>query len=127
MVDKIQSFQPIVGPKAPAPVRQVDRTAAPERATSFQKVLEKKLEEVKFSAHAQMRLETRNLTLSDEDRDRLSSAVSAAASKGARESLVMMDRLALVVSIPNRTVITAMANDEVKSHVFTQIDSAVIA
>ncbi len=127
MVDKIQSFQPIGAPIKPASVQPRNRSAAVEQATPFQRVLEKQLEEVKFSSHARMRLETRNLTLSDGAQDRLNHAVSAAASKGARESLVLMDDLALVVSIPNRTVITAMANDEMRSHVFTQIDSAVIA
>ncbi len=49
-----------------------------------------------------------------------------AAAKGARESLILMDNLALVVSIRNRTVITAVDEKRMKEHVFTNIDSAVI-
>ena len=49
-----------------------------------------------------------------------------AAGKGARESLVLMNELAFVVSVPNRTVITAMTGNSMKGNVFTQIDSAVV-
>jgi hypothetical protein len=38
-----------------------------------------------------------------------------------------MDELALVVSVKNRTVITAMSSREPGHNVFTSIDSAVIA
>ena len=58
---------------------------------------------------------------------KLDAAVSAAGNKGARESLVLMDELALVVSVRNRTVITAMSSDETKGNIFTSIDSTVIA
>ena len=53
-------------------------------------------------------------------------AVSKAAAKGARESLILLDDLALVVSVKNRTVITAIAPDRIRENVFTNIDSAVI-
>jgi flagellar operon protein len=52
--------------------------------------------------------------------------VDRAAAKGARESLVMMDDVALVVSVKNRTVITAVDRAHLKDNVFTNIDSAVI-
>ena len=48
-------------------------------------------------------------------------------------SLVLMpgevrgDDLALVVSVSNRTVITAVDGDHLQDNVFTNIDSAVIA
>jgi flagellar operon protein len=57
----------------------------------------------------------------------LGAAVDKAAQKGARESLVLMNRdLALVVSVTNRTVITAMDGNSIRDNVFTNIDSAVI-
>ena len=49
-----------------------------------------------------------------------------AAAKGAKESLVMVDNVALVVSVKNRTVITAVDQANLKDNVFTNIDSAVI-
>ena len=53
--------------------------------------------------------------------------VQLAASKGARESLVLMDQTAFVVSVPNRTVITVVDQPNLKQNVFTNIDSAIIA
>jgi flagellar operon protein len=58
---------------------------------------------------------------------RLEQAVDRAASKGGRDSLVMMDDTALVVSVKNRTVITALHREQARDNVFTNIDSAVIA
>lgn len=78
------------------------------------------------------RLQMRNITLSPDDLNKLRDAVDRAEAKGAREALVLMSRpsrdqdLALVVSVKNRTVITAMDGDSLKDNVFTNIDSAVI-
>jgi hypothetical protein len=38
-----------------------------------------------------------------------------------------MDELALIVSVKNKTVITAMPSTETKGNVFTAIDSAIVA
>jgi flagellar operon protein len=82
---------------------------------------------VKWSAHAAARLRQRGLSLSDTQLARLETAVDKAAAKGARDALVMMDDTAMVVSIKNRTVITALGRDQARDNVFTNIDSAVIA
>lgn len=98
--------------------------------SSFETLFQQQLandREIKFSAHALKRLETRNINLSQDDLTLLSHAVDRAESKGARESLVLMDQLALIVSIKNRTVITAVDGQSMKENVFTNIDSAVIA
>jgi flagellar operon protein len=59
--------------------------------------------------------------------ERLHAAVDKAAGKGSRETLVLMDnQLAFVVSVRNRTVITAMDGATVKDSVFTNIDSAIV-
>jgi flagellar operon protein len=81
--------------------------------------------QLKFSRHAIERLEGRNLALGSAEMERLGSAVARAGEKGARESLVLLDELAFVVSVRNRTVITALQPS--KEGVFTSIDSAVIA
>ncbi len=49
-----------------------------------------------------------------------------ASEKGIKESLVMVDSLAFIVSVPNQTVITAMDQTETDENVFTNIDGAVI-
>lgn len=99
--------------------------------SGFAQTLAKELSQtsstVRFSNHAQQRLASRGISLSNDDLQRIGGALDSAASKGARESLVLMDRLALVVNVPERTVITAMSTDNMESHVFTNIDSAVVA
>ena len=101
----------------------------PTSVTDFGQVLQDQVAAragVKFSGHAQARLASRQITLSGEDITRLGDAMTRAAQKGARESLVLMDRAALVVSVPNRTVITAVDRAALKENIFTNIDSAMI-
>lgn len=90
-----------------------------------QRLLEQR--DIKLSAHARERLEARALTLGAAETERLRAAVDAAAAKGARQSLVMLGDMALIVNIPGRTVITAMESDGARGTVFTNIDSAIIA
>jgi flagellar operon protein len=83
--------------------------------------------QLSFSAHATKRIEQRGLTLDASRMQRLEDAVARAASKGSRDSLILLDELALVVSVRSNTVITAMDEASRKEHVFTNIDSVVIA
>ena len=102
-------------------------TRANQRSVSFKDVLQQNLadfNDIKISAHAKKRLEQRNITLSQENMTKLTEAVNKAESKGAKDTLVLMDQIALVVNIKNKTVITAMGQENM--NVFTQIDSAVI-
>ncbi len=82
-------------------------------------------ENVKFSKHANQRLESRNINLSEAQMSRLNQGVSRARDKSIHESLVMMDNLAYIVNIKNNTVVTALESNE-ESNVFTNIDGAVI-
>lgn len=98
-------------------------------APSFQAELKKRLssQSFSFSAHALDRLRVRNIRLSQDDLARLGGAIDKAAAKGGRESLVVYQNVAYVVSIKNRTVITAVDSSSMNDHVFTGIDSAVFA
>jgi flagellar operon protein len=96
-------------------------------SVDFAETLRSKIDGVKFSAHASTRLKSRNIELTPEMIGKLEKAVSGAAQKGARDSLILMKDLAFIVNIPNRTVITAMDGESMKENVFTNIDSAVIA
>ena len=127
-------------PSALKPLEQVQAQAqrqaiqqqalqAAETAKPFDSVFQTAVDRglgVKFSAHAKERLQSRNIELTDNDLSRIQSAVDKAASKGARSSLLVMDKAALIVSVTNRTVITAVDNSSLKENVFTNIDSAVI-
>ena len=82
---------------------------------------------VRFSKHALERISARGMSIDSASMERLNNAVEVAESKGANESLVLMDELALIVSVKNRTVITAMPSTETRGNVFTAIDSAIVA
>lgn len=94
---------------------------------SFEAILEKELAGVKFSKHAQERLESRNINLSEADVSSINKAVSLAAEKGSQDSLVFLRDMAFVVSVRNKTVVTAMQGENLRENVFTKIDSAVVA
>lgn len=103
-------------------------TAAPKQPVAgtgpdFAGILQ---DQLKVSGHAKTRLESRNIQLGKAEWDRVLEGVNRAAAKGAKESLVMVDDVALVVSVKNRTVITAVDQGNLKDNVFTNIDSAVI-
>ena len=98
--------------------------------SGFESVLQKTIgkgQELKFSKHAELRLQERNINLTQTQKDKMQDAVSRAESKGVKDSLVLMDNLAFVVNVRNRTVITAVNSSELKENVFTNIDGAVIA
>ncbi len=106
-----------LGAPAPAPVE------ARRLGEEFAGVLQDRL---KVSGHAQARLASRGIELGEAEWARVLSGVDKAAAKGAKESLVLLDGTALVVSVRNRTLITAVDGASLKENVFTNIDSAVI-
>lgn len=104
------------------------------KTVSFQEILEAKTSHksesretdvLKFSKHAAARLADRNISLTQTQMERLSDGTRKASEKGIQESLVVVDQLAFIVSIPNKTVITAMDQADANENVFTNIDGAV--
>ena len=100
---------------------------------SFEDVLRQKQNEtvmesseLKFSKHAASRLNDRNIALTDSQNVRLENGVKQASEKGITESLVLVDSLAFIVNVPNKTVVTALDQTEANSNIFTNIDGAVI-
>lgn len=82
---------------------------------------------LRFSRHALQRVQQRGITLDSQTLGRLSTGVARAAGKGSRDSVVLVDGTAFVVSVANRTVLTAVLPARASEPVFTNIDSAVIA
>ena len=117
----------------PNPIQPVGKPTQPTKSqptrpvgeTPFSKVLDQ-TQGVKFSQHAQDRLKARNISFSNDQLKQLEGAVNSVAQKGGKDSLVMMGDAALVVSVKNRTVVTAMDRSQMKGNVFTNIDSAVV-
>ncbi|MDS1029531.1 TIGR02530 family flagellar biosynthesis protein [Bacillota bacterium LX-D] len=127
MVEKVDLSRPIL------PIEQLNSSSAQSKKnssqTSFKEVFNKQLhgeEKLHFSKHAQERLESREIKLSETDLQKITAAIDKAKAKGARESLLLLNNLALIVSVKNNTVVTALDNENMKNNVFTNIDSAVI-
>lgn len=123
-VDQLYFPNPVqpVGKPSQSPKSQPTQ---PVGETPFSKVLDQ-TQGVKFSQHAQDRLKARNITFSNDQLKQLEGAVNSVAQKGGKDSLVMMGDAALLVSVKNRTVVTAMDRSQMKGNVFTNIDSAVV-
>lgn len=95
---------------------------------SFSKILKDKCQEnsILFSKHATERIEQRNIDIDENISAKLTEAVEQAKTKGLKNILVMIDSAAFIVNTPNKKVITAVNNDELKENIFTNIDGAVI-
>lgn len=126
LTNRFTSIEQVAGEylKVPAGAKNADANV------SFEAILRGKQTEtaggLKFSKHASMRLEERNISLTEEQNARLKSGVERAGEKGIRDSLVMVDSLAFIVNVPNKTVVTAMDQEEAQKNIFTNIDGAVI-
>ncbi len=97
---------------------------------NFESILQDKIkqnEQLKFSKHAELRLQTRNIKLTEVQKEKINEAVNKAEGKGVKDSLVILDNLAFVVNVKSRTVITAVNSGDLKENVFTNIDGAVFA
>ncbi len=81
---------------------------------------------LKFSKHASMRLQSRKIELSNEQKERLENGAEKAEAKGMKESLVIVDSYSFIVNVPNKTVVTAMDQKESGENIYTNIDGAVI-
>ncbi|MBL7544978.1 MAG: hypothetical protein JNL11_14260 [Bdellovibrionaceae bacterium] len=81
---------------------------------------------IKFSNHAIERMQSRGISFKADDMTKLNEAVDRAASKGSKDSLILMNNSALIVSVKNRTVVTVMDQSALKENVFTNIDSTIV-
>ncbi|MBN1467507.1 MAG: hypothetical protein JXM74_10220 [Fusobacteriaceae bacterium] len=89
---------------------------------NFEDILdsEKKL---KFSAHAQKRMESRNITINSEEMKKIEESVVKLRNKGCQDSVILSKDRAYVVSIKNNTVVTVVDESSLKDSIFTNIDS----
>ena len=137
-IDNLEGLpiDPRIGRTDPAgkPPQKQDSARKAESA-SFRGIFQQEIgrgQDIFFSAHARDRLTSRDIQLSPEALGKLTEAIDRAADKGARDALVLMpgasrrEDLALVVSVTNRTVITAMDGENIRENIFTNIDSALV-
>ena len=96
-------------------------------ATILRKGIEKEdVDSIKFSKHASLRIEQRGIDLNDSFVEKLKKAVDEAENKGAKDIVVISNKGAFIVNVPNRTVVTGISENEMKENIFTNIDGAVV-
>lgn len=103
--------------------------AIKERGSGFDSVLREHLNKtsgVQFSKHAAARVEQRRIEVTGSFMEHLNQAVEKAQDKGAKNVVIISDRGAFIINVPNKTVVTTMSNQEMKENIFTNIDSAVL-
>ena len=130
MSSRVDELNLVKQPLIPALNKSLKSAFVNNKQTSFKSLLADNIAQnqgtVKFSAHAEKRLQERNIVLAKEDIAKISKAIQQASSKGARDSLLLYGNLALIASIKNNTVVTALESNNLEGQIFTNIDSAVI-
>lgn len=115
---------------SPSPASPRAQPSQPATGPSFADVLAQSSassQAPSFSKHALERLSQRGVQVNAQTLSRLTDGLQKAAGKGSRKSVVFVDGTAFVASVQNNTVITAVTPEHMRQHVFTNIDSAVIA
>ncbi len=101
----------------------------PGYGLNFSAMLEQQLNKtdgLQFSKHAKERVEQRGIEVTDTLLDGLNQAVEKAREKGAKDVVIIGEKGAFIVNVPNKVVVTTMTQSEMKDNVFTNIDSAII-
>ena len=96
------------------------------RNTIFNEVLKNEIEKKNYiiSKHAEIRL--KEINFNKQDIKNIEKGFKLAEEKGSKNSLMIYKDLALITSIENRTVITAISRERAKENIYTNIDSVVI-
>ncbi|HET7629064.1 MAG TPA: TIGR02530 family flagellar biosynthesis protein [Bacillales bacterium] len=112
---------PKIVPKQPQPSKTTEPSFAQRLKTETEKI-----GTLNVSKHAAQRMTERNLYLSESQWRKIDSKVSVARGKGIVDSLVLAGEAALIVNTKNNTVVTAMNRKEAASHIFTNINGAIV-
>ena len=107
------------------PVKQV-RFEQANFATELQSALKPNNEGLTISKHARQRLEQRGINFNEDRWNQIGEKVKEAKTMGVKESLVLVDDAALIVSAQNNTVITAMNRAEASEQIFTNINGTIL-
>lgn len=98
-----------------------------DKSNSFQSILDSaasKNEKFTISKHAASRLNEINFT--DEDMKAVEKGFEMAKEKNSKNAVMIYKDTALIASIENKTIITAVNKERAKDNIFTNIDSVVI-
>lgn len=98
---------------------------------SFRDILDKTIEKntdknrgYTLSKHAADRL--KDINFNEQDMDAIGKGFKIAESKGSKNTVMIYKDVALITSIENKTVITAVEKERAKENIFTNIDSVLM-
>lgn len=97
--------------------------------STFNKILDKQIKKQEcftISSHAAQRLNSRNIDFDDADMKKINEGINMAEGKGAKQALILYKDMALITSIKNRTIITAIDKSQSETNIITNIDSVVM-
>jgi flagellar operon protein len=114
----VTSRQPTGQPDFREALRQVEPSTLKSSAATASTL--------KFSNHAIERMQMRGIHFDPAKMESIQQAISKAAAKGAKNTLLLTDDSALIVSVKDNTVVTVMDRNAMKENVFTNIDSTVL-
>lgn len=126
-MDKAQ-FRPIQSPPVSRPYQKPIKSNQAAQ-TPFSLQLQTAIQsssKLTLSKHAKERLAQRGIEISKERWTRIEDKVQQARAKGVSDSLVLLKDAALIVSVKNNTVITAMGRHEAADQIFTNINGTIV-
>ncbi|WP_300386311.1 TIGR02530 family flagellar biosynthesis protein [Clostridium sp.] len=123
------SFRVVNGKAYPIGNFELPNSSSVEKknqGVNFKDVLNETInkEEYTVSKHASERL--KSLDFSEEDMRNIGKGFEMAEKRGAKNSVMLYKDVALITSIENKTLITAIEKERAKDNIYTNIDSVVI-
>ena len=95
-------------------------------AETFRQTIGQSDQSLSISRHAQMRMQQRDIHIDSETWRSIEQKVNQAKGMGVKDSLVLLDEAALIVSAKNNVVVTAMSREEASAQIFTNINGTII-
>jgi flagellar operon protein len=123
------NYRPVTSqPLIPGEYKKAPKIS-PGKTANFAAALQAELQKTEgltISRHAKERLEQRGIQINDSRWEQISEKVREAKKMGVKDSLVLLEDAALIVSAKNETVITAMNRAEAATHIFTNINGTIL-
>ena len=124
-----QVYRPLTQPLIHGDYKKPDKSVRTQQtnfAAELQSALKPNSEGLTISKHARQRLEQRGINIDEARWNQIGEKVKEAKSMGVKDSLVLVDDAALIVSAKNNTVITAMNRAEATAQIFTNINGTIL-
>ena len=100
-----------------------DAAKKDNKCLDFENILKDNVQKqtgLKFSKHASQRVVDRNISISNEELNKLEEAVQKAGDKGIKDTLVIINKAAFIINVPTKTVVTALDDASMKKNIFTK-------